>query len=145
MRFASFFSIALAAATASVAVAHPAYDSMLSTRAEDDLSLSAREPAILDLLDREYLGDADFGLSRRGDIDAADLLRREYLTAALFARGGGQDSKQPLKSAMKGGRGSHVVSPQRQKVAFDDHALVHHYNPSQRVNNHRGLEQLKRT
>ncbi|KZT64712.1 hypothetical protein DAEQUDRAFT_732259 [Daedalea quercina L-15889] len=129
MRFASFFSIALAVATTSVAVAHPAYDSMLTYYSCVDLSLSARDPAILDLLGREYLGDADFGLSRRGDIDAADLLRREHLTATLFARGGGD----------------HMVSPQRQKVAFDDHALVHHYNPSQRANNHRGLEQLKRT
>ncbi|KZT64889.1 hypothetical protein DAEQUDRAFT_732100 [Daedalea quercina L-15889] len=30
MRFASFFSLALAAATASLAVAHPIYDSMLT-------------------------------------------------------------------------------------------------------------------
>ncbi|KZT64895.1 hypothetical protein DAEQUDRAFT_769322 [Daedalea quercina L-15889] len=113
MRFTNFFSLALAAAAASVAVARPVYDSVLTVRAEDDMSLSAHELAILDLLSREYIADADFGLSRRGDTDIVDLLAREYLATALLARAHVEQQRgqktpqgQPLKSAMKGKGGA---------------------------------------
>ncbi|KZT65731.1 hypothetical protein DAEQUDRAFT_759143 [Daedalea quercina L-15889] len=126
MRFTGLFSIALAAVTASVAVAHPVYDSMLTARADDDLSLYARELAVLDLLGREY---ADYGLSRRDDIDVVDLLRREYIASVLFARGGEEDKKPP-KSAIKGGRESHGGAKPEQKVAFKPRPQVHKYSSS---------------